>query len=167
MKIDDRPMMADKEIEIIENLLDDVKPKYCLEWGSGVSTTYFPRGRKFIKQWLSIEHNGHYLDHIRDKCPDNVQTLWILEGTSYADVIQKSNRQFDFILIDGLDREKCLENALKVLSDQGIILLHDSGRAEYQDFIKKYEGEKLIDGEEPYEGHYKHRGLTLFVRAIK
>lgn len=159
------PMMATEEINIINNLLAKHKPKYCLEWGSGMSTVYFPTRHKFIKTWLSVEHNGHFLDYIQDKCPDNVQTLWVLPGSSYADIVQRSNKQFDFIFIDGLDRPKCLQNALKIISDEGIILLHDAGRQEHDGIIKQYNGEVLIQGEKPVkEGGYAHRGLALFRR---
>lgn len=160
-----KPMMSDEEIEIIDDLLEKHKPKYCLEWGSGASTIYFPKGRDYIELWLSVEHNGHFLDAIRDKCSDNVQTLWVLPGSSYADCIQRSNRKFDFILIDGLDRPKCLENAFQNLAADGIILLHDGGRRENVHIIEEYGGVKLTEGEkEVHEGGFAHRGLVLFRR---
>lgn len=157
-------MMANHEIELIHSLLVKHKPKLCLEWGSGNSTVHFAR-HKFIKQWLSVEHNGHYLDYLQDKCPPNVQTLWVLPGSSYADIVQRSNRKFDFILIDGLDRAKCLENAVKIINDDGIILLHDAGRKAYEGMIKQFNGEILSEGEIlENDGGYAHRGLAMFRR---
>lgn len=154
-------MMSDQEIKIIDDLIQEHKPEYCLEWGSGTSTTYFPKS--FMKLWLSIEHNGHYLDDIRYRCPENVQTIWILPGSSYADAVQRSNRKFDLILIDGLDRQKCLENALQILNDGGIILLHDGGRNHNDEIVERYGGIRLTEGEKPVnEGGYAHRGLVLF-----
>jgi len=163
VKIDNKPMMSEKEITIIDNILSSGKPKRCLEWGSGYSTLYFSE-HKNVKSWLSIEHNGHYVSYLQERANDKVQTLWVLEGLSYADCVQRSNVRFDFILIDGLDREKCLQNALNILDDNGQILLHDSGRAEYQDFIFRYNGKILCEGEEPYRGFYKHRGLAVFTQ---
>jgi hypothetical protein len=32
------PMMSDKELGIINNLIRERKPEICLEWGSGGST---------------------------------------------------------------------------------------------------------------------------------
>lgn len=161
-EVDTKPMMADHEIKIIDDLLEKHKPKLCLEWGSGNSTTYFPK-HKSIELWLAVEHDGHYLDYLQDKCPANVQTLWILPGTSYADVVQRSNRKFDFILIDGLDRAKCLENGLKVLNKGGIILLHDAGRKAYEGMIKEFKGETLVEGEiVERDGGFAHRGLAVF-----
>lgn len=156
------PMMSQKEIKVIDDLIEKHKPKLCLEWGSGNSTTYFSK-HKSIELWLSVEHNGHFLDYIREDCPPNVQTLWVLPGSSYADVVQRSNRKFDFILIDGLDRAKCLENAVKIISEDGIILLHDSGRKGYADVIREFGGEILSEGEiDDREEGKAHRGLAIF-----
>lgn len=157
-------MMANKEIAIINRLIEEHKPRHCLEWGSGNSTIYFPSvHKKIIKSWIAIEHSGHYIQDIRSLLPDNANIIWVPESEWYVDSV-KHSRIFDFILIDGLHRERCLEIAKDIISDDGIILLHDSGRAEYQDFIKKYNGTILIDGEEPYQGHYKHRGLAKFTK---
>lgn len=164
-EIGDKPMMADKEIEIVNTLLAEHMPQYCLEWGSGNSTINFSQ-HTCIKLWLAVEHNGHYIDYLQDKVGENVQTLWVLPGSSYADCVQRSNRKFDFILIDGLDRAKCLQNALDILSDDGIILLHDAGRIEHDQIIEEYNGTRLTEGEKPVkEGGFAHRGLALFRRS--
>lgn len=152
------PMMSNQELLIIDNLL--MGKKHCLEWGSGGSTTYFPVKNPRL-QWLSIEHNGNWVKKISPSLPSNANVIWVPDNEWYVDCV-KHSRIFDFILIDGLQRERCLEIAREIVSEDGVILLHDSGRQEYQEFIKKHDGEKLIDGEEPYRGFYKHRGLHLF-----
>lgn len=157
-----KPMMSDAEIHIINGLLLGINPQHCLEWGSGWSTTYFPQKRACF--WLAVEHNGNWIKKISPDLPNNANVIWVPEDKVwYVDCV-KHSRIFDFILIDGLHRERCLEIALDIISDDGVILLHDSGRKEYQGFIEKHHGEKLIDGEEPYDGYYKHRGLHLFRR---
>lgn len=156
-----KPMMSDNEIKMIEHILSQYDGSDCLEWGSGYSTTYFPTKAR-VNSWLAVEHNGNWIKKIKDKCPDNVQIIWILEGTSYADCVQLSNRKFDFILIDGLDREKCLENARNILKPGGVILLHDAGRSEYWEFIQKHDGEIISEGEIPEGDGYAHRGLARF-----
>lgn len=158
----EKPMMSDAEIQIVDDLIDKHQPKLCLEWGSGASTCYFPK-HKSIKKWTAIEHDGNILDLLHDKLPDNVETMWILEGSSYADCVQRTHVRYDFILIDGLDRQKCLENALEIVSQDGIILLHDAGRIDYLDFIEKHKGEIISEGEKPVsQGGFAHRGLALF-----
>lgn len=155
-----KPMMSDKEVEIIDNLIKQNKPKHCLEWGSGGSTIYFPNKHRNLS-WLSVEHNGNWVKRIVPELSDNATVIWIPEDEWYVDCI-KHSRTFDFILIDGLHRERCLEIAKDIISPRGIILLHDSGRKEYQEFIKKNNGKILIEGEEPLGAYFKHRGLALF-----
>lgn len=162
MKIESKPMMAEKEIEIIDDLLEKYKPKFCLEWGSGSSTTYFSK-HKSIKQWLAIEHNGHYVNYLKDLLPDNANVMWIPDDEWYIDCV-KLGRKWDFILVDGQNREQCLEVADTIINPGGIILLHDAGRREYQGFIKLHGGEKLIDGEISLGDYYAHRGLAIFQR---
>lgn len=159
-----KPMMSDSEIQIIHNLIFTYRPKHCLEWGSGGSTIYFPKKHKPVR-WLSVEHDGNWIKKIMPEIPDNANVIWTPEDEWYIDCV-KHSRIFDFILIDGLHRERCLEVAREIISENGVILLHDSGREEYQEFIRKHEGEKLIDGEEPYQEYYKHRGLHLFRRKL-
>lgn len=154
-----KPMMSDREIKIIDRLLTGAR--CCLEWGSGGSSVYFPETCPWV-YWLSVEHDGNWLKKISDDLPTNSNVVWVPEDPVwYVDCV-KHTRRFDFILIDGLYRERCLEIAKQIISKDGVILLHDAGRKEYQEFIKKHGGEILIEGEEPYEGHYKHRGLALF-----
>lgn len=155
-----RPMMSEKEIKIVDSLLKD--KKHCLEWGCGGSTIYFPNKHRRLN-WLSVEHNGNWVKKIEPFLPDNANVVWVPENEWYVDSV-KHSRIFDFILIDGLHRERCLEIARQIISEDGVILLHDAGRQEYQEFIEKNKGEILIEGEEPYEGFYKHRGIALFRR---
>lgn len=157
-----KPMMSEIEIGIIDNILSNYNVRHCLEWGSGGSTVYFPKKHRSLR-WLAVEHNGNWVKKIAPKLSDNANVVWVPEDEWYVDCV-KHSRIFDFILIDGLNRERCLDIAKDIISENGIILLHDSGRQEYQEFIKKHEGVKLIDGEEPYQEFYKHRGLHLFKR---
>lgn len=159
--VGDKPMMADAEIAIIDALIEKYKPEVCLEWGSGNSTLWFSK-HKSIKNWLSIEHNGHYVEHMTGRIPPNVQVIWVADNYWYVDAVKLQGRRYDFILIDGEQREACLNIAHDIIKPGGIILLHDSGREEYQEFIRLYKGQKLIEGEIPQGDGFAHRGLTLF-----
>lgn len=156
------PMMAEAEIEIINNIIKEVRPQFCLEWGSGRSTEYFPRQHPGIQLWLAIEHNGHWVQRIASNLPNNAQVIWVPTNEWYIDCI-KHSRKFDFILVDGLHREDCLHIARQILTEKGVILLHDAGRAEYKHFIISNHGEMLIDGEIPQkDGGFAHRGIAKF-----
>lgn len=154
------PMMSQKEVDIIDNLIEKEKPERCLEWGSGNSTIYFPHKHDFIKSWLSIEHNGHYQTYLKNKIKGNTKVVWVKEEDK-IDYVDYPNDVFDFILIDGKRREECLAKAYKLIVNGGIILLHDSARPHYK-FINKYDHEVLCDGEIPWEGGCAHRGLMRF-----
>lgn len=155
-----RPMMSEAEIKYIDGLLESLRPKHCLEWGSGGSTVYFPKKHKFVR-WLAVEHNGNYLKKIADNLADNANVVWVSDDQWYMDCV-KHSRIFDFILIDGLHREICLEIAKDIISKDGVILLHDAGRKDYQAAIKEHNGEIVIQGEIPEGDYFAHRGLAVF-----
>lgn len=153
-----KPMMSDKEIKIIEGLIKDNKVNTVLEFGSGGSTCYFPK-IKPIKLWISIEHNGHFVEN-NHNLPDNAMIIWADEEW-YIDSV-KLGRKFDMILVDGVTRHDCLNIAFSLLNTNGFILLHDAGRVDLYPFIEEFGGKLLIDGEEPLGTRYKHRGLAIF-----
>lgn len=161
-----KPQMADKEIEIIDNLIEKTQPKTCLEWGSGGSTNYFPRKHACITRWVSIEHDPDWYKRIKELVSDTV-SLKLLDKDDYYSKIYREyhETEFDFILVDGIYRRECMIAAHKFLASAGFMLLHDSGRGEYTPSYGIYPHvEKLCEGEIPRENGitYKHRGLTLF-----
>lgn len=164
MKIKDtKPMMADKEIEIIEYIIENMKPKSVLEWGSGNSTLHFSKSKHIIS-WLSIEHNGHYVEYLKDKTEPKVNVIWA-DKEWYVDSVKLIGKKYDLIIVDGEQRELCVKTAFDILNDGGLILLHDSGRQEYQEFIRMYGGFQLSEGEIPVkQGGFAHRGLVGFRR---
>lgn len=162
MKIQDTPMMAEAEIAILNKYL--AKARFCLEFGSGGSTEYFPRKHKGIKLWLSIEHNGHYVQYLDGKLADNATVIWA-DNEWYLDSVKHQAPRYDFILIDGQDRPGCIRVAKTLLAPGGSAFLHDAGRKEYEDAIKSsgMNWEVLTEGEKPQpDGGYAHRGLVRF-----
>jgi len=168
--IDDRghPMMADNEIQIIDNLIELHQPKRCLEWGSGNSTIYFPKKHSSIESWTAMEHNRTYFELLHDKFPKGVDIK------VYEDMKKYVNDPlgwglYDFILVDGQERDACLDVAMQIAKDDACILLHDAGRIESKEMLIKYkdyvtilsEGEKM----QP-TGFYAHRGLALFKKYV-
>ncbi|PGF17140.1 hypothetical protein CP556_14105 [Natrinema sp. CBA1119] len=62
--------------------------------------------------------------------PENA-SLHHISAETYANSIQ-SRGPFDVIIIDGLDRNQCIEAAVPELSDSGIIILDDAQRQKYK-----------------------------------
>lgn len=147
--------MSSQEVGIITELL---KPDWrCLEYGSGGSTIYFPQ---FVKTWTSIESDYDYYSEIKNHVPFNVSLNLETDQEKYVDALGRFD--FDFILVDGQWRKECLYAGLKKLNENGILLLHDADRKDYNEWVNDFPNKVLVRGELPEGDFYKHRGLRLY-----
>ncbi|HTY58268.1 MAG TPA: hypothetical protein VMF59_05595, partial [Bacteroidota bacterium] len=141
------PWMKWREIEVIQEILTRLRPRRCLEWGSGYSTAYFPRFIPSYAEWISVEHDESWagamgalnrnpkvrLTHIP---PDRFPFSDALgEGTgddlrSYVKYPEQKG-SFDFVLVDGRARMDCVAQAATILDPQGVMIMHDANRAMY------------------------------------
>ena len=153
-----KPLMKWKEIEIIKEILIKLKPRQCLEWGSGFSTLYFPRFTKC--KWIAIEHDVKWFERIRKLIKSTQIKLYLLPPNKYPwsdpygdgdyedlkDYVEFPSRfgNFDFILIDGRARVYCLTKAYELLDDYGIVVLHDANREYYHEPFKLYPKQVLF-----------------------
>lgn len=184
--------MDEREVGIIEDLLATLRPKKCLEWGSGFSTAYFSRLLGADARWLSIEHEAGWAERVRKMLADRplawrreggvlMESRWhrwlrlagvgrarnesrarvvcvppdrvpfpdaIQDGTrvelgSYIDYPDRE-RPFDFILVDGRARKDCVIKALDLMSDHGVVVLHDAKRKEYEPGCLPYPHQELF-----------------------
>lgn len=158
------PMMSTKEVDIVNSLLETHKPKQCLEWGSGLSTIYWNTRYSFIDKWIAVEHNLEWYVRVLKEIglSDQVRLFFLPNTRLYYHIFNNLDYKFDFILVDGILREECLNVAKNIVSKDGFVLLHDSGRSSYRgwfDIFPHYE--ELIEGENPLsDGGYSHRGLV-------
>ena len=173
-----KPFMKNQEIFLLKALLLNIKPKNCLEWGSGYSTVYFsdfiPRGSK----WLAIEHSLKWSKKVK-KMIDNSKveikfippnnSSWSNENDdglykNFVDYVEypKVKAPFDFILIDGRSRSACIKKALNFVSDQGVVVLHDANREFYHKNLNIFPNQIffLIPGKED-------KGLWIGTKKIK
>lgn len=161
MRIDsNKPFMAEQEYRYIQSLIKLEGFKTALEWGSGASTVWFPDNCPSIESWVAIEHDLPYYDYVKVRVSPKVDLRLIQEPEKYINVDGK----YDFILIDGVYRDKCLEHAFELLSDHkhSQIILHDSGRKEYHDWYDKYAYKTIFEGEGRMGQYWDHRGLAAF-----
>jgi hypothetical protein len=159
------PMMAEHEVEYIKAFITNNNVKTVLEWGSGNSTIWFPKECPNVTRWLAIEHNGHYVKKIEDKVKKEVVEIKWIQDTEQGYIDGADGEKFDLIIVDGMFRDKCLEKAFSLLADHPTarILLHDSGRVEYEAWYQKYKYTKIYGGEIPQpKGGFAHRGIVLF-----
>lgn len=103
------------------------------EYGSGFSTLYFAARTASV---TSVEHVPAWVQELQPYLPNNATLTSAMPGAEY---IQAPNHQppFDLILVDGLDRVACVEASLNALTPDGVIILDDTHRSEYQTLLAK------------------------------
>lgn len=149
-----KPLMKYREIIIIEELLANLQPKRCLEWGSGYSTLYFHRLLESDAHWLAIEHCEDWATKINTMTQNpRVEAVFVPpnaypwtdehdDGAYFdlADYVEypKKDAPYDFILVDGRARNDCLARAYDWITDDGVVVLHDSKRPYYHESLKPF-----------------------------
>jgi len=141
------PYMKYKEINFFKELLSNVRPKKCLEYGCGTSTLYYMNYLPADSHWTSIEHHKAWFNKISKEISRPNLSL------HFVDIERQSSEEpnedvyasfplpfgkFDFILVDGIRRENCIEMAPLLLEKGGILVVHDSNRHQYHEHIKKF-----------------------------
>lgn len=157
------PWMRYREIELIKDLILNLKPKASLEWGAGSGTEFFTNYISEDCKWISVEHNQEWAESVaeRNKKP-NVSIVFkgpnhestpgiyyglvdyrINDGTyeDFKDYIEypSEHAPYDLILIDGRARTQCLRKSVDLLSKEGIVILHDANRVQYHEGFKHYQ----------------------------
>lgn len=173
------PTMWLKEIRYIEKLLLEQaainSPLRILEWGSGRSTVYFS---KFLKekeipfQWDAVENFVPWHDvvqkmiHENDlsatttchlKSPTHVERKALQERMDMKDFLhfpETLQQKFDFILVDARKRRECMQLAAGLVSEKGVVVLHDAERLEGDSVFELYKegGEFVCETPSPVPG---------------
>ena len=145
------PFMNDFEIKAIAHSLQLFERTVdALEWGSGNSTLYFSQYLSQNGRWKAIEHNSEWAVTVQNKITlsgrSNISLDLIppsgpfVEGSNdgsldlfreYVFHPASLNSKFNFILVDGRARVECMSVAWQLLTDDGIMVLHDAQRPEY------------------------------------
>ena len=159
-------MMRKNQVEIIEReLLALNRSKLSiLEWGSGGSTIHFPgflRSNGIDCDWFSIEHNKEWYDNVSEELRDDKDLkVYLLDAVKNSGVSVRNvamddyvsfpaslGMRFDFILVDGRKRRRCLLEARKLLKPHGIVMLHDAQRRYYHCGFKYFSDSRFMDME--------------------
>jgi len=150
-------------LEIYDALLADLKPKRCLEWGAGWSTGYFPTQHPCVEKWISIEHDAGWYYGLRDRVPANVDLRHCIDD-EYVFGIFDDELRFDFIMVDGRQRDKCMLAASLLLKPvTGRCLLHDTARQEYHKWFRVFDhAEELTEGLSAEENPHGNAGRGLY-----
>lgn len=114
-----------------------IKGKVVFEWGTGYSTIWLAQRAKKV---YTMEHLQEWHDKIKNLAVqlklDNIffclyplDNNGYYEGVHYVEVLDCKPGKPDFIIVDGRNRVKCFEQALKVGCP---IMLDDSERERYK-----------------------------------
>ena len=119
-------------IEFLEEF--DMSDKRVFEFGSGYSSYYWASRARMC---VSVENNHEWYENINSLKSDNQEILFQSDKNKYADSILDYDEKFDVIIIDGRWRDLCAQNAIKCISNEGIIVLDNSDRVNWDDEYKK------------------------------
>lgn len=116
------PWFTYPAIEYLRQL--NLKNLSVLEWGTGNSTLFFAQNCREI---LVIEHNKEWYDLISGSLPANAEALLIPEE-DYAAWPMEKKKKFDIIVVDGIKRGDCINTALEVITENGLLIFDNSER---------------------------------------
>jgi hypothetical protein len=133
------PWFTYPAIEYLSQL--NLAEKTMLEWGSGNSSVFF--GAR-VKKMYSVEHNQEWFAQVKGKAIKGHEIIHAPEA-EYAQAATRFQCKFDIILIDGVEREACSEQAVKLIGDDGLIILDNSDR--HPDISKRLRDANFIQAD--------------------
>ncbi len=153
----DTPWMRPAEEDLIKDVLRALQPMRCLEWGGGLSTLQFPALLPAAATWRTIEHDTAWAKQLRTMVtrpgvevrhvPPDVPTFTgDGDGTSFASYLAAADdgAPYDLIFIDGRSRAACVERAQRLISPNGVVILHDANRDYYLEPTKAFAHQLLF-----------------------
>ena len=117
---------------LLRKYLREKQPHQILEWGPGKSTQIMVEEVPNA-QVYTIEDNPSWASKWKSEFPANVQLIEIPLGSGYVQAPLTWNMQYNLIFVDGVrnTRNECLAVAHHLVSDDGVVILHDSDWREY------------------------------------
>ena len=137
------------------------------EYGCGNSTIYFSQA---VKKVVSAEHSRQWFEKIKARVENNAEVIFseLDENGKYCRTIKTTGVRYNIIIIDGEDRVNCIKNCLENLTEDGVIILDDSDRNEYDSGIKflVQKGFKRLDFWGISAGFMNYKATTIFYRGL-
>ncbi|MBM5783114.1 MAG: class I SAM-dependent methyltransferase [Pelagibacterales bacterium] len=132
------PWMTYDAISFLKNYV--TKNHSIFEFGCGASTLFFAERSASV---TSIETNDKWLkivnSFLSEKKLENVDINLMPDGidnNNYETFAKNCDKKFDIIVIDSIKRFSCALNVIEALKPNGIIILDDSERPNYQKIFK-------------------------------
>lgn len=150
-------------------VLDRYVPEHggaLLEWGAGISTRWLLAiaEKRHCSLFVTIDDSEEYLEkvvaflpvttvpfeaHVMDDVGETDDKS-LSRAPHYSTLPFEFGRRFDLIYVDGRRRNECLLSALMLLTNCGVVVLHDYRRARYQlgcslfDIVEDFYGFRIM-----------------------
>ncbi len=150
----------------IDFIKDRLKPQHTVfEFGSGNSTYFYAKHAGAV---VSVEHDKEWFDKIVSTKPQNAEMIYceLVTDGDYCRMPLTLGKKFDIIIVDGRDRVNCCKQAVKAVSENGVVVLDDSEREFYKEGINFLLGsgfkELALTGISP--GLFYRKATSVFYR---
>jgi hypothetical protein len=135
------------------------------EYGAGASTCYFASKVGTVS---SVEHDESFAESLRQELPENANLMVRAAGSkAYAEALIETSVKPDIVLVDGVDRERCIQVALEYLPVNAVLILDDAERREYASSVTLLlkHGFRRIEFWGLAPGVVRKKCTTIFYRA--
>lgn len=142
-------MKTDHSFEpLLRKWLKNINPSSVLEWGPGKSTKIIHNECPNSKI-LSIENNKDYWAKMAAEHPYSEIIFSSIPSYGPSDYscwpLIHRKEKYDLIFIDGRQRVSCLVSSMYLISESGVIIIHDSERIQYKHGISLF---NMVDCDE-------------------
>lgn len=125
------PWITYPAIDFLESIIDSDWSVF--EWGSGNSTLWWS---KRVKQVQAIESDLNWFQEVQTVLPDNAQISHYTSEEEYSKSIHKfDDNFFDVIVIEGDFRNKCAQECINKLKQDGIIVFDKTDGVEFNEGV--------------------------------
>jgi len=107
----------------IDFIASRVKPEMTVfEFGSGYSSLWWASR---VNRVDAYENDIMWFQLVKEMSPKNMM-VYLHQDESYFDAAAQMKRTYDVIVVDGVERNKCVDNAITLSGSSGVIIWDDS-----------------------------------------
>ncbi len=127
--------------KLLKKYMEEIKPEYTCEWGSGESTKII-LSYDFVKAHVVIEHDIIKVDVLKKNITDSRLFIYCVPDLELyplrPKIISKDlAMEFKLIFINGEEKLRCLQQTKEVLHFFGVVLLTDAQKMMYMETMNK------------------------------
>jgi predicted O-methyltransferase YrrM len=165
--------LTEKANEFLDFFIKERNQVSVLEFGMGASTLWFIKQLN-VASVVSIEHDIEWFSYITAEGV-KISNILDVKFQSYCEPMpynwladEMEDNIFDIVLVDGRNRNKCIQSAIHTLSPKGILILDNSERDYYCTGMELMKGWKSVSYKqiEPdkYGFTYPDWTTTIFIK---